>query len=112
MPSSYEPCGISQMLAMRRGQPCVAHAIGGLRDTIRDGETGFLFDGSMPDVQADAFGCREDLGFIDAAALFQQGEVEVPILALLARGKRGTRRVSFSFNSCHRIFKQKKFAQN
>jgi starch synthase len=55
MPSSFEPCGISQMLAMRRGQPCIAHAIGGLRDTIRDQETGFLFDGSTPDVQADAF---------------------------------------------------------
>ena len=55
MPSSFEPCGISQMPAMRRGQPCVAHAIGGLRDTIRDQETGFLFDGLTPDAQADAF---------------------------------------------------------
>jgi starch synthase len=55
MPSSFEPCGISQMLAMRRGQPCIAHAIGGLRDTIRDQETGFLFNGSTPDAQADAF---------------------------------------------------------
>ena len=55
MPSSFEPCGISQMLAMRRGQPCIAHAIGGLRDTIRDQKTGFLFDGSTPDIQADAF---------------------------------------------------------
>jgi len=40
---------------MRRGQPCIAHAIGGLRDTIRDQETGFLFSGSTPDAQADAF---------------------------------------------------------
>jgi starch synthase len=55
MPSSFEPCGISQMLAMRRGQPCVAHSVGGLSDTISDGETGFLFGGETPDAQADAF---------------------------------------------------------
>ena len=55
MPSSFEPCGISQMLAMRRGQPCVAHAVGGLGDTIDHEETGFLFDGTTPDAQADAF---------------------------------------------------------
>lgn len=45
MPSSFEPCGISQMLAMRHGQPCLAHAVGGLIDTIRDDEDGFLFNG-------------------------------------------------------------------
>jgi len=55
MPSSFEPCGISQMLAMRRGQPCVAHAVGGLSDTIENEQTGFLFRGSTPDTQADAF---------------------------------------------------------
>lgn len=55
MPSSFEPCGISQMLAMRRGQPCVAHRVGGLGDTIRHGATGFLFEGDTPDEQAEAF---------------------------------------------------------
>jgi len=55
MPSSFEPCGISQMLAMRRGQPVVAHRVGGLGDTIRNDVTGFLFDGETPDEQADAF---------------------------------------------------------
>ena len=43
MPSSFEPCGISQMLAMRAGQPCLVHAVGGLRDTVKDGRTGFSF---------------------------------------------------------------------
>ena len=55
MPSSFEPCGISQMLAMRRGQPVVAHRVGGLGDTIDDNETGFLFDGATPGEQTDAF---------------------------------------------------------
>ncbi|MDG1572130.1 glycogen/starch synthase [Robiginitalea sp. M366] len=45
MPSLFEPCGISQMLAMRNGNPVLAHATGGLKDTIRHMETGFLFDG-------------------------------------------------------------------
>lgn len=43
MPSSFEPCGISQMLAMRAGQPCLVHAVGGLADTVHDGLTGFSF---------------------------------------------------------------------
>jgi starch synthase len=43
------------MLAMRRGQPVVAHRVGGLGDTIRNDVTGFLFDGETPDEQADAF---------------------------------------------------------
>lgn len=55
MPSSFEPCGISQMLAMRDGQPCVVHAVGGLKDTVQDGETGFVFSGSTPTEQAENF---------------------------------------------------------
>jgi len=55
MPSSFEPCGISQMLAMRAGQPCVVNAVGGLRDTVDDGETGFVFHGNTPGDQAQAF---------------------------------------------------------
>ena len=55
MPSSFEPCGISQMLAMRRGQPCIVHGVGGLRDTVEHGATGFVFDGDTTAAQADAF---------------------------------------------------------
>ena len=46
MPSSYEPCGISQMLAMRAGQPCLVHAVGGLKDTVQHLENGFCFTGN------------------------------------------------------------------
>jgi starch synthase len=55
MPSSFEPCGISQMLAMRSGQPCVVHAVGGLKDTVVDGFNGFTFDGATPEEQAKNF---------------------------------------------------------
>lgn len=46
MPSSFEPCGISQMLAMRAGQPCLVHGVGGLNDTVIDGVSGFSFSGA------------------------------------------------------------------
>ena len=55
MPSSFEPCGISQMLAMRAGQPCVVHGVGGLKDTVEDGRTGFVFGGASVAEQAENF---------------------------------------------------------
>jgi len=55
MPSSFEPCGIAQMLAMRAGQPCLAHRVGGLRDTIQNNIDGFTFSGRDPTRQAAAF---------------------------------------------------------
>lgn len=45
MPSSFEPCGISQLLSMRDGQPCLVHSIGGLKDTVQHKKTGFQFEG-------------------------------------------------------------------
>jgi starch synthase len=54
MPSSFEPCGISQMLAMRDCQPCIVHAVGGLKDTVSDGVNGFSFSGTSIAEQVDA----------------------------------------------------------
>tara|TARA_B100001245_G_scaffold232596_1_gene215087 strand:+ start:128248 stop:129819 length:1572 start_codon:yes stop_codon:yes gene_type:complete len=55
MPSIYEPCGISQMLAMRGGMPCIAHATGGLKDTVIDGRNGFTFSGEDMSSKSAAF---------------------------------------------------------
>ncbi len=59
MPSRYEPCGLSQMIAMRYGCVPVAHSTGGLADTIFDpAETevgsGYLFTPATATALAEA----------------------------------------------------------
>ncbi|MCB2191629.1 MAG: glycogen synthase GlgA [Deltaproteobacteria bacterium] len=49
MPSSFEPCGLNQMYALRYGTPPLVHATGGLKDTVssfdraKGAGTGFVF---------------------------------------------------------------------
>jgi starch synthase len=43
MPSKAEPCGLAQMLALRYGSIPIVRETGGLRDTITEGENGFMF---------------------------------------------------------------------
>ena len=43
MPSEYEPCGLNQLYSLKYGTVPIVRAIGGLKDTIRDNETGFVF---------------------------------------------------------------------
>lgn len=63
MPSRFEPCGLTQLYAMRYGCIPVAHAVGGLRDTITDATpaaladgsaTGILYEGATPAALAEA----------------------------------------------------------
>jgi starch synthase len=50
MPSSFEPCGLPQMIGARYGALPIAHATGGLKDTVshlnveQDTGNGFLFE--------------------------------------------------------------------
>lgn len=58
MPSRYEPCGLTQMYALRFGTVPVATAVGGLRDTIvpapDPAATGFTFARPEPELLAGA----------------------------------------------------------
>ena len=56
MPSRFEPCGLSQMYAQRFGSLPIGHQTGGLAETIKDGETGFLF--SQPSAESFLGGVR------------------------------------------------------
>ena len=58
IPSRYEPCGLTQMIAMRYGAVPVARRTGGLADTVIDagdpGGNGLMFDEPTPAALWDA----------------------------------------------------------
>jgi starch synthase len=62
IPSRYEPCGTTQMIAMRYGCIPIARATGGLRDTIIHEVNGYLFKdssaNSLAQILAKAIHCN------------------------------------------------------
>lgn len=43
VPSKFEPCGLTQMIAMRYGTLPLVRKTGGLADSVTDGQNGFVF---------------------------------------------------------------------
>jgi starch synthase len=80
------PCGISQMLAMRAGQPCLVHGVGGLNDTVIDGVSGFVFRGANGDEQ----GVQLLKRFTEVLQLHQQNPKKFQAIARAAARARFT----------------------
>lgn len=55
MPSDFEPCGLSQLQALRYGSLPLVHHRGGLADTVEDEKTGWMFSGSTRTATRRAF---------------------------------------------------------
>ena len=56
MPSRFEPCGLNQLYSLRYGTLPLVHAVGGLVDSITEGESGwgFRFDEETPEAFLEA----------------------------------------------------------
>lgn len=97
MPSSFEPCGISQMLAMRAGTPCLVHKVGGLADTVCHMDNGFCFEGADLQEQVAAM-------LAAFAEVLQVRNARLPLWNGISRNAAATR---FSWESVVRQYEEK-----
>ena len=74
MPSAFEPCGLSQMMAMRYGTVPIVHETGGLKDTVRPYSD---FDGIGDGFSFNDYSAKALMLAIDAAIKVYFGEREV-----------------------------------
>lgn len=54
VPSKFEPCGLTQLIAMRYGSVPIVRKTGGLADSVEDGVTGYVFNEYSGDALAGA----------------------------------------------------------
>lgn len=78
MPSIFEPCGISQMIAMRYGSVPLVHTTGGLKDTVipYDPQTGEGLGFVFPEMTPDSF-CG---AYQEASALYKNQSAWVKLM--------------------------------
>jgi starch synthase len=73
VPSRYEPCGLIQMMAMWYGTLPIVHDTGGLKDSVKQGQTGYKFDTYSAKSLVDAVGTAiKDYGGQDYFSMVEQ----------------------------------------
>lgn len=74
MPSRFEPCGLSQLYALRYGAVPVVHSVGGLADTVVDATPQALKNGTATGFAFSQYNPRAMMDCIDRALKLYAGD--------------------------------------